>query len=84
MVAQSIVLHVDSDQIVEPGGGEAQNARYLLGVKEIRRLVPVDPHAAQVVTKEIVQRIPRQKTQTVRDPVCLVWIVEEVRLDSLP
>jgi hypothetical protein len=52
-------------------------------MKKICGLVPVNPHATKVVTKEVVQGIPRKKTKTVRDPIRLIRIVEEVWFDSL-
>lgn len=84
MVAQSVIFHVNSDQVIKSGSREAQDARYLLGVEQISCLVPVDPHAPQVVSKEVVQRIAGQETQAVRNPVGFVAVVEEVGLNSFP
>lgn len=53
-------------------------------MEQVRRLVPVDPHAAEVVAQQVVEGISRQKGQAVRDPVNLVWVVIEVRLGPLP
>ena len=57
LVAEGVVLHIDAHQVVETGGGEAQDAGDLLGVEEVGGLVPVDPHASQVIPEEIVQRV---------------------------
>ncbi len=51
-------------------------------MEEICCLVPVDPHTAEVVTKEVVQRVPGEETQAVRNPVCLIWVVVEIRLNT--
>ena len=52
-------------------------------MEEVSSLVPVDPHPTQVVTKKIVQRVARQETQAVRDPVGLARGVKVVRLSAL-
>lgn len=57
MVAKSIVLHVDANEVIEPGSGEAENARHFFGMEEVGCLVPMDPHATEVVAKEIIKRI---------------------------
>jgi hypothetical protein len=57
LVAKSVVLHVDTDKIIESGSWEAENARNLLGVEEICGLVPVDPHTPQIIAQQIIQRI---------------------------
>ena len=62
MVAEGVILHVDADKIVQSRSWEAQDARNLLCVEEIRSLVPVDPHATEVVSEQIVERIARQET----------------------
>lgn len=53
-------------------------------MEEVRRLVPVDPHSAQVITEEIVQRVSGEEGQAVRDPVCLVRVVVKVGLGAFP
>jgi len=83
LIAQGVVLHVDAHQIVESRCREAENARDLLGVEKISSLVPVDPHSAQVVAEEIVQRVARKEAQAVRDPVGLAGSVEVVRFSTL-
>jgi hypothetical protein len=52
-------------------------------MEQVRSLVPVDPHAAKVVAEKVVQGVSGKKAQAVRDPVRLLCVVEEVRLDSL-
>ena len=80
LVAQSIILHVDADKIVEAGCREAQDARDLFGVEEVSGLVPVNPHSTEVVTEEVVEGISGQETQAIRDPVCLVSNISVVWL----
>ena len=50
LIAEGIVLHINADQIIETWGGEAEDAGDLLGVEQIGGLVPVDPHATEIVT----------------------------------
>lgn len=57
LIAQSIVLHVNSNKIIETRSREAQNPRNFLGVEEVGRLVPVNPHAAKVITEKVVKRV---------------------------
>lgn len=83
LVAQGVVLHVDADEVVEARGGEAEDARDLLGVEEVGGLVPVDPHAAQVVAEQVVEGVSREEGQAVWDPVCLVGGVIKVGLGPL-
>jgi hypothetical protein len=83
LVAEGVVLHVDADEVVEPRGREAQDAGDLLGVEEVGGLVPVNPHAAEVVAKEVVEGVAGQEGQAVRDPVRLVGIVVKVGLCPL-
>ena len=78
MIAQGIVLHINSHEIIESRCGEAQNARHFFGMEEVGGLVPVDPHATEVIAKQIVQRIPREEGQAVWDPVSFVGRVIEV------
>lgn len=84
LVAKCVVLHVNPNQIVQPWSWEAQNARDFLGMEEIGSLVPVNPHAAEVVTQKIVERIPGKERQAVWDPVGLIGVVVVVRLSPLP
>jgi hypothetical protein len=83
LVAEGIVLHVDAHKIVEAGSWEAQDARDLLGMEQIGGLIPVNPHASKIVSKEVVERITRQERQAVRDPVCLIRVVVVVALSPL-
>jgi hypothetical protein len=80
LVTESVVLHVDADKIVESGSREAENARDFLGVEEVGGLVPVDPHATEVVAKKVVKGISRKEAQAVGDPVCLAGVVVVVGL----
>jgi hypothetical protein len=80
LVAEGIVLHVDAHQVVEARGGEAEDARDLLGVEEVGGLVPVDPHAAQVVAEQVVERVARQEAEAVGDPVAVIGRVVQVRV----
>lgn len=75
MIAEGIIFHVDTDKIVEPGGREAQNAGYFLGMEQVSSLVPVNPHATQVIAQKVVQRVTREEGQAVRDPVGLFRVV---------
>lgn len=84
LVAERIVLHVDPDQVVQAGSGEAQDPGDLFGVEQVGRLVPVDPHAPEVVAQQVVQRVPREERQAVRNPVLLLRVVVEVGLRPLP
>ena len=61
LVAERVVFHIDPDQIIESRSWETENARYFFRVEEIRGLVPMYPHPPEVITQEIVQRIPREK-----------------------
>ena len=83
MVAQGVILHINPDQIVETRCRKAQDAGHFLSMEQVGGLVPVNPHATEVVAKEVVQGIPRQKAQTVRDPVRLIAVVKKVGLDAL-
>lgn len=83
MVAQSIILHVDSDQIVQSWCWEAENAGDFFSMEEVGGLVPVNPHATKVVTEKVVKWISRQEGQAVWDPICLVAIFVEVGFGPL-
>jgi len=52
-------------------------------VEEVGGLVPVDPHATEVITEQVVKGISGQKAETVRDPICLARGVVVVRLGPL-
>ena len=52
-------------------------------MEEVGGLVPVDPHTTEVVTEEVVERVSGEERETVRDPVCLVAILVEVRFSPL-
>jgi hypothetical protein len=84
LIAQSVVLHVDTDKVVESGSGETKNARDLLSVEEVGGFVPVDPHATEIVAEQVVKRVSRKETQTVRNPVCLAGSVVVIGLGTLP
>jgi hypothetical protein len=47
-------------------------------VEKVGGLVPVNPHATQVIAKQIVKRIAGKETKTVRDPVGLIGVVIEI------
>lgn len=83
MVTQSVILHVNSDKVVETRSRKAQDAGYLLGVEKVGSLVPVNPHAAKIVAQEVVERVARKEGKAVRNPVGLVWVVVVVALCSL-
>lgn len=83
MVAESVVFHVDADKIIETRSRKAEDARDFFGVKEVRGLVPVDPHTTEVVSEEIVQGISGEERQTVWDPVSLIRSVKVVWLGPL-
>jgi len=83
LVAKGVILHIDTDKVIESRGGEAQDARDFLGVEQVRSLVPVNPHTPEVVTQQVIQGIPGEETQTVGNPVGLVGIVVEIRLRLL-
>lgn len=84
LVAKSIVLHVDPDKVVEARRGKAQNPRDLLGMEQVGSLVPVNPHAPEVVTQQVVEWVPGEEGQAVWNPVCLISVVVEVGLGPLP
>jgi len=41
-------------------------------MEQVGGLVPVDPHASEIVSKEVVERITRKETEAVRNPVGLI------------
>ena len=83
MVAQSIILHVNSDQVVQSWCRKAENARDLLSMEQICSFVPVNPHATEVVAKKVVNRVSGQERQAVWDPICLVAILVKVGFGPL-
>lgn len=72
LVAKSVILHVNADKIVKPGSREAKNARNLFSVEQVGGLVPVNPHATEVVAEKVVKRISRKEAQAVGNPVSLI------------
>ena len=83
LIAQGVILHINADQVVKTRGREAEDTGDLLGVEQVGGLVPVDPHATEVVTQQIVEGIPGEEAQAVRNPVGLVRVIIEVRLRLL-
>jgi hypothetical protein len=83
LVAKRVVLHVDAHQIVEARSREAENSGNLLGVEQVGGLIPVNPHASQIISKEVVERVTGKERQAVRDPVGLIGVVVVVALGSL-
>lgn len=83
LVAQSIILHVDSHEIIQSRSRETQNTGYFLRMEKVGSLVPVDPHATEVISQQVVQRIAGKETQTVWDPVGLLRVVVEIWLRLL-
>jgi hypothetical protein len=84
LVTKSIILHVNANQVVQPRCREAENPRDLFSMEKICRLVPVNPHSSEVVSEKVVNGIPREERQAVRNPVGFVWVVIEIGLGSLP
>src|SRR5436305_12148154 len=80
LVAESIIFHIDADKVVESRCWEAKNTRYLLCMEKVRSLVPVNPHAPEIVAKKVVERISREKAQAIRYPISFVGDIVVVRL----
>jgi len=78
LVAEGVILHIDANQVIQARSREAQNAGNLLGVEQVGGLVPVNPHTPEVVTQQVVQGVPGEETQAVRNPVSLVGVVVKV------
>jgi len=57
LVAESVVLHVDANKIVEARSREAQDTGNFLSVEQVGSLVPVNPHTSEIISKKIVQRV---------------------------
>lgn len=51
LIAECVIFHIDPDEVVESGGGEAEDARDFLGVEEVGGFVPVDPHPSQIISQ---------------------------------
>lgn len=83
LIAEGVILHVDADQVVQARSRETENARHFLGVKQVGGFVPVDPHASEIVTQQVVERVTGEEAQTVRDPVGLVRLLIVVGLGTL-
>jgi hypothetical protein len=84
LVAERIVLHVNADQVVQAGSWEAEDARDLLGMEQVGGLIPMDPHATEIVSKKVVERVAREEAQAVWDPVCFVGLLVVAILSALP
>ena len=61
MIAESIVFHVDPDEVVQSRRWEAEDARDFLCVEEIGCFVPVNPHASKIVAEKVVERVSGDK-----------------------
>ena len=83
LVAQSIILHVDPDQVVQSWCWEAENTGDFLGMEEVGGLIPVNPHATEVVAQQVVERVSREEGQAVWNPICLVTILVKVGFGPL-
>jgi hypothetical protein len=80
LVAESIVFHINANEVIQSRCWETEDARDLLRVEEVRSLVPVNPHSSKIVTKKVVERITRDEAQAVRYPICFVRDIMIVRL----
>jgi len=49
-------------------------------VEKVGGLIPVNPHAPQIITQQIEQRIPRQEAERIGDPVSLIGSIVIVGL----
>lgn len=78
MIAESVVLHVNPNKIIQSWGWETENSRNLFCMEQVGGFVPVDPHPSKVITKKIVEGISGEKTQAVWNPVRLIARVIEV------
>ena len=52
-------------------------------MEKVCGFIPMNPHAAEIIAQQIVEGIPREEAQAVRDPVCLVRRVVIVSLSAL-
>ena len=57
MIAECIILHVNTNKIVQSWCWETEDTGHLLGVEEVGGLVPVNPHPSKIITQEVVKRI---------------------------
>lgn len=83
LVAEGVVLHVNADEIVETRSGEAEDAGDFFSVEQIGGLVPMNPHAPEIVAQQVVKGISREEAETVGDPVGLIGVVVEILLRLL-
>jgi hypothetical protein len=79
LVAEGVVFHINPNEVIQSRSREAENAGYLLRVEEIGSLVPVNPHASKVVAKQVVERVPREKAQAIRNPISFVRDIMVIR-----
>jgi hypothetical protein len=84
LVAESIIFHIDSDKVIQSWRWEAENTRDLLCMEKVRSLVPVNPHAPEVVAKKVVERIAREKAQAIRYPISFIGDIVVVCLRLSP
>lgn len=61
LVAQGVILHIDTHKVVQTRSREAEDARDLLGMEKVGSLVPVNPHAPKIVAEKVVQWVARQE-----------------------
>lgn len=52
-------------------------------MEKVGRLVPVNPHATEVVPKKVVERVARQEAQAVGNPVGLAGGIKIIWLRAL-
>jgi hypothetical protein len=79
LVAECVIFHINADKIIQSWCWETEDTRNLLSVEEVGRLIPVDPHASEVITQEVVKRVSGEEGQAIRNPICLIWRVIEIR-----
>ena len=84
LVAESIIFHIDSDKVIQSWRWEAENTRDLLCMEKVRSLVPVNPHAPEIVAKKVVERISREKAQAIRYPISFIGDIVVVCLRLSP
>lgn len=48
-------------------------------MEEVGSFVPVNPHASEVVSKEVVERVSGKERQAVWNPICLIRNIPVVR-----
>ena len=53
-------------------------------MEKVSSLVPVDPHATEVVAEQVVKRVAGKERQAVGDPILLIRVVEEVGFGPPP